>query len=136
MITTHADASDLLAESGQKMAIRIARGRGGLLPSVLAGAAPRAVASTVSAPSIAATDDGVHEYPFTAEHRALQRSYTKLIEKEINPFVDEWEAKGRFPAHEVFKKLGTNGFLGLCKPVSAPSRALPDPPSLPRGSNL
>ena len=36
---------------------------------------------------------------------------------QINPSVDDWEAKGRFPAHEVFKKLGSAGFLGLCKPV-------------------
>src|SRR6266516_999646 len=36
---------------------------------------------------------------------------------EINPFVDEWENNDIFPAHELFKKLGDLGFLGLNKPV-------------------
>jgi len=30
--------------------------------------------------------------------------------------VDEWEAAEIFPAHEVFKKMGRLGLLGLCKP--------------------
>lgn len=29
------------------------------------------------------------------------QSLRKLIEKEINPFVDEWEAAKSFPAHKV-----------------------------------
>jgi alkylation response protein AidB-like acyl-CoA dehydrogenase len=35
------------------------------------------------------------------------------IASEIKPFVDEREASGAFPAHELFKKLGDLGFLGL-----------------------
>jgi citronellyl-CoA dehydrogenase len=31
--------------------------------------------------------------------------------------VDEWEAKEQFPSHEVFKKLGNAGLLGVNKPV-------------------
>ena len=54
---------------------------------------------------------------FTAEHRALRETLARLIEKDINPYVDQWEAEGRFPAHEVFKKLGDAGLLGLTKPV-------------------
>ena len=46
-------------------------------------ALPRRFLET-SAPSIAVSDDGAHEYPFTAEHRQIQRSYTALIEKEVN----------------------------------------------------
>lgn len=41
----------------------------------------------------------------------------QLIDVEINPYVDEWEKKKIFPAHEVFKKLGQAGFLGVCRPV-------------------
>lgn len=43
--------------------------------------------------------------------------FSQIIEKDINPYVDQWEAEGRFPAHEVFKKLGDAGFLGVTKPT-------------------
>ena len=54
---------------------------------------------------------------FTPEHDALRRTLQQVIKNEINPFVDEWERDGIFPAHEVFKTLGDLGLLGLCKPV-------------------
>jgi citronellyl-CoA dehydrogenase len=54
---------------------------------------------------------------FTAEHEEPRRSLQKFIAAEINPHVDEWEVAGEFPAHEVFRKLGGLGFLGLNKPV-------------------
>jgi len=50
------------------------------------------------------------------EHLEIQRSARKLIETEVNPHVDEWETQGQFPAHEVFKKFGRQGFLGISKP--------------------
>jgi len=53
---------------------------------------------------------------FTHEHREVQKSLKRLIDQEINPHVDEWEEAGIFPAHEVFKKLGNLGLLGLTKP--------------------
>ncbi|XP_061738583.1 probable acyl-CoA dehydrogenase 6 [Nerophis ophidion] len=54
---------------------------------------------------------------YTPEHFALKESLKKIIEQEINPFVDQWEAEGKFPAHKVFKILGNAGFLGVNKPV-------------------
>ncbi len=54
---------------------------------------------------------------FTADHEEPRRILQKFIANEINPFVDEWEKADIFPAHEVFKKLGDLGFLGLNKPV-------------------
>ena len=53
---------------------------------------------------------------FTHEHREVQKSLKRVIDQEINPHVDEWEEAGIFPAHEVFKKLGNLGLLGLTKP--------------------
>ena len=53
---------------------------------------------------------------FTQEHEEIRRNLKRLIDNEINPHVDEWEAAEQFPAHEVFKKLGQLGFLGLTKP--------------------
>ena len=52
----------------------------------------------------------------THEHHEIQKTLKRFIEQEINPHVDEWEAAEMFPAHEVFKKLGNLGLLGLCKP--------------------
>jgi citronellyl-CoA dehydrogenase len=54
---------------------------------------------------------------FTSDHEEPRRILQKFIAAEINPFVDEWESAGIFPAHELFKKLGDLGFLGLNKPV-------------------
>ena len=54
---------------------------------------------------------------FTQEHDELRRSLQKFIEAEVNPHVDEWEAADIFPAHELFKKMGNAGFLGICKPT-------------------
>jgi citronellyl-CoA dehydrogenase len=53
---------------------------------------------------------------YTEQHRELMRSVTKFIESEINPHAEEWEAAGIFPAHELFKKMGAQGFLGINKP--------------------
>ena len=54
---------------------------------------------------------------YSEEHLAMQRTLAQHIEREINPHVDQWEADGMFPAHEVFKKLGELGFLGVCHPT-------------------
>jgi citronellyl-CoA dehydrogenase len=54
---------------------------------------------------------------FTGEHEELRRTWQTLIDREINPFVDEWEREGIFPAHELFPKLGKAGLLGIDKPV-------------------
>jgi citronellyl-CoA dehydrogenase len=53
---------------------------------------------------------------FTHTHREIQNTLKRFIDEEINPHVDEWEAAEMFPAHEVFKKLGNLGLLGLTKP--------------------
>ena len=53
---------------------------------------------------------------FTQEHRQLADTVTRFVEKEINPHVPEWEKAGGFPSHEVFKKLGDLGLLGLKYP--------------------
>jgi citronellyl-CoA dehydrogenase len=53
----------------------------------------------------------------THEHEELRRNLRRFIDQEINPYVDEWEAAEIFPAHELFRKMGKLGFLGLTKPV-------------------
>ncbi|MFT4635910.1 MAG: citronellyl-CoA dehydrogenase [Arenicella sp.] len=54
---------------------------------------------------------------YTDEHRAIAETANKVIQSEINPFCDQWEADGIFPAREVFQKLGKLGLLGINKPL-------------------
>ena len=61
---------------------------------------------------------------FTQEHEEIRRTMKRFIDAEINPHVDEWEAAEQFPAHEVFKKLGGMGMLGLTKPEAYGGAAL------------
>src|SRR5260370_12736761 len=61
---------------------------------------------------------------FTADHDEPRRALQKFIAAEINPFVDEWEKAELFPAHELFKKLGDLGFLGLNKRTEFSGQAL------------
>jgi citronellyl-CoA dehydrogenase len=53
---------------------------------------------------------------FTEEHEMFRQTVRAFVEKEINPYSDEWEAAGIFPAHDLFKKMGDLGFLGLNYP--------------------
>src|SRR5690606_37117851 len=50
---------------------------------------------------------------FTPEHNEIRRTVARFVENELNPHVDEWEAAEEFPSHEVFKKLGDLGLLGI-----------------------
>jgi citronellyl-CoA dehydrogenase len=50
---------------------------------------------------------------FTEQRDALRELVRDVVDKEINPHVDVWEAAGVFPAHELFPKLGALGLLGL-----------------------
>jgi citronellyl-CoA dehydrogenase len=52
----------------------------------------------------------------TTEHRQISDTVIKFCQKELNPFIPEWEAAQQFPSHEVFKKLGDLGLLGLKYP--------------------
>jgi citronellyl-CoA dehydrogenase len=50
---------------------------------------------------------------FTTEHNEIRRTVAKFVENEINPHADEWEAAEEFPSHELFRKLGDLGLLGI-----------------------
>ena len=55
---------------------------------------------------------------FTAEHRQLADTVGRFVREELNPHVAAWEAAEQFPSHEVFKKLGNLGLLGLKYPAA------------------
>jgi len=52
---------------------------------------------------------------YTEEHLALIDTVRDFAINEIHPFIDEWEEAGMFPAHSLFKKLGSIDLLGITK---------------------
>jgi len=57
---------------------------------------------------------GCQEY-FGRAHDMVRRSVKEFVDKEIVPFVDEWEEKGEFP-RALYKKAGDVGLLGVGYP--------------------
>lgn len=51
--------------------------------------------------------------PFTQDHHDFRRMVRSFVENEINPHVEEWEAKEMIPLHDVFSKMADLGLLGL-----------------------
>ena len=49
----------------------------------------------------------------TEQHQQLVETVIEFVRNEINPHVAEMEAQEAYPAHEVFKKLGALGLLGI-----------------------
>jgi alkylation response protein AidB-like acyl-CoA dehydrogenase len=56
-------------------------------------------------------------FGLTEEQRQLQSAVRAFAEGEIAPHVSEWDEKSEFP-HEVVKKLGKMGLLGVIFPES------------------
>ncbi len=53
---------------------------------------------------------------FTQTHQSIREVTEKFVHEVLDPNAAEWEASGRFPAHEVFKAAGDRGLLGIAKP--------------------
>ncbi|GBM41773.1 putative acyl-CoA dehydrogenase 6 [Araneus ventricosus] len=47
----------------------------------------------------------------------MRKTVNKIIDKDINPYVDQWEKADIYPAKEVFKKMGDAGLLGITRPT-------------------
>ncbi len=54
-----------------------------------------------------------NELYFTKDQEMIRKAIRDFVNKEINPYVDEWEEKGIAPLHDLFKKMGELGFLGI-----------------------
>jgi len=50
---------------------------------------------------------------FNKGHEMVRKAVREFVDKEINPNMDEWEEKGEAPLHDLFKKMGDLGFLGI-----------------------
>lgn len=53
---------------------------------------------------------------FNDEHEMLRQTVRRFVESEINPNVEKWEEERIFPAHDLFKKMGDLGLLGIVYP--------------------
>lgn len=50
---------------------------------------------------------------FTDEHEMFRTTVREVVQKEIDPHADAWEAAGDFPAHELFATFGRLGLIGV-----------------------
>src|SRR6478735_3268008 len=50
---------------------------------------------------------------FTEDHDLFRKTVRDLVHSEIDSHADEWEAAGHFPAHDLFRRFGELGLLGL-----------------------
>ena len=98
---------------------RHARGAGAVPRHLRAGAGKAAAADAVwRRADVKTTADRKQETKCnspTNTSRSRRRSSASSTRRSI-PHVDEWEAAEIFPAHQVFKRLGQLGLLGLTKP--------------------
>ena len=52
---------------------------------------------------------------FQESHTDIRDTVRNFVINDLNPYVDEWEEAKIFPAHEVFKKMGDLGLLGVSR---------------------
>jgi citronellyl-CoA dehydrogenase len=62
---------------------------------------------------MAAATKSVTQIYFNKDHEMVRRAVKEFVDKEINPHMDEWEEKGQAPLHDLFRKMGDLGFLGI-----------------------
>jgi citronellyl-CoA dehydrogenase len=53
---------------------------------------------------------------FTEQHEQFRKTVRSFCEKEIQPFIEEWEKAEIFPARQVMKRAGELGILGASYP--------------------
>lgn len=57
----------------------------------------------------------MQSYYFTEEHELFRSSFRAFLEKEVRPYVDQWEKDGHLP-REIYRKFGEMGFFGMSLP--------------------
>ena len=50
---------------------------------------------------------------FNKDHAMIRKALREFVDKEINPHVEEWEAQKIAPLHDILKKMGDLGYLGI-----------------------
>lgn len=49
---------------------------------------------------------------YTEEHEALRQSVRTFVQREVSPYIEQWEEAGEFP-RSLYEKAGELGILGL-----------------------
>jgi citronellyl-CoA dehydrogenase len=62
---------------------------------------------------MAAKSKSATQLYFNKDHEMVRKAVREFVDKEINPYMDEWEEKGEAPLNDLFKKMGDLGFLGI-----------------------
>ena len=57
----------------------------------------------------------MHTVRFTAEHHIFRDTLRAFIQKEITPYIDDWENRGEIDRN-IWKKMGDMGLMGLNMP--------------------
>ena len=60
-------------------------------------------------------EKAIYQEYFGKAHQMVRRSVKEFVEKEIKPYIDDWEEAGEFP-REIYKKAGEVGIHGMCYP--------------------
>lgn len=69
----------------------------------------------------------VADSPFyTGDHEAFRVQLRRFVEKDISPFIEEWETVGRVP-RELHEKAANIGLLGLGYPQEQGGNGIDDP---------
>ncbi len=55
------------------------------------------------------------DFEWTEEHLALQKTVREFVQREVAPYIKEWDEKEHFE-RSVFDKMGELGLLGVCIP--------------------
>ncbi|RMG05139.1 MAG: butyryl-CoA dehydrogenase [Acidobacteria bacterium] len=55
------------------------------------------------------------DFEFTEEHLALQKTVREFVQREVAPYIKEWDEKEHFE-RSVFDKMADLGLLGICIP--------------------
>jgi len=50
---------------------------------------------------------------FSKDHEMVRKAVKDFVIKELDPNADEWEEKKISPLHDIFKKMGELGFIGI-----------------------
>ncbi|MEO0470917.1 MAG: acyl-CoA dehydrogenase family protein [Bacteroidota bacterium] len=52
---------------------------------------------------------------FSEEHSLFRQSFRAFLEKEVRPYIDQWEEDGELP-RSIYKRFGEMGYFGLSFP--------------------
>lgn len=55
--------------------------------------------------------------PYTDLHETMRDSIAKFVKRDLDPYAEQWEREGTLPMHDILRKAGSLGLLGLDKPA-------------------